>query len=203
MYECKHTYQGEEFQGEILVRHRRIGQDQGELFHLPHCGRIVGQFGRVGSGAGAARSVATGAHRGASSPLTEGAVSAAAASAATRPILLSTVVLVAHRIMTAQSRLLFARGLQPEKSTKNLIQPGQCVTLQGAPPRNFSRLEPGESITPDRSRRICLIDHHEDHFRDPIATIRVTPKWKTHRLRAREGCLLLFALSRVNPRFST
>lgn len=109
MYEYKCTYQGEKFQREIgIVRHGRVGQDQGELFHLPPGGRITGQFDRVGrSGTGAAGSVVVGAHRRAPSPLTESAVSAAAASAGTGPILLSTVVLVAHRIMTVQSRLLF------------------------------------------------------------------------------------------------
>lgn len=135
------TYQSEEFQGEIFVRHRRVREDQGELFHLPHGGRIVGQFsGRAGwSGAGAAGSVAMRAHRSTPSPLTKSAVSAAAAAAATAvagssaagPIFLSTMVLVTHRIMIAQSRLLLARGLQPERPTKNLIQPGQMRYATG------------------------------------------------------------------------
>lgn len=138
-----HTYQGEKFQGEIgIVRHRRVGQDLGELFHLPDGGRIIGQFGeRVRrSGAGAAGAAVMGAHRGASSPLTESAVGAVAAAAVATagPILLSTVILAVRRIMIAQSGLLLARGLQPERSTKNLIQSRQ------ASPRNFSRPEPGK-----------------------------------------------------------
>lgn len=152
-YEYKYTCQSEEFQGEILVRHRRVGQDQRELFHLPQGCRVVGQFGEWAgrSGAGTAGSVATRAHRCAPSPLTEGAVSAAT-SATTGPIFLSMVVLVTHRIMTAQSRLLLARRLQPERPTKNLIQPGQMrYAIRGAP-RNFSRPEPGESIRQDRIR---------------------------------------------------
>lgn len=134
-----HTYQGEKFQGEVgIVRHRRVGQDQGELFHLPDGGRIIGQFGeRVGrSGAGAAGAAVVGAHRSASSPLTESAVGAVAAIATAGPILLSTVILAARRIMIAQSGLFLARGLQPERSTKNLIQSRQ------ASPRNFSHSEP-------------------------------------------------------------
>lgn len=66
--------------------------------------------------------------RGAPSPLPEGAVSAVAAAAAisaasatTGSILLSTVILVAHRIMTAQSRLLLARGLVEVSLQKPLI----------------------------------------------------------------------------------
>lgn len=129
-----YTHQSEKFQREIgIVRHRRIRQNQGELFHLPDGGRIIGQFGeQVGrSGAGAAGAAAMGSHRGVSSPLTESAVgavgaAAAAAAATAGPILLPTVILIvaARRIMIAQSGLLFARGLQPERSTKNLIQPG-------------------------------------------------------------------------------
>lgn len=125
------TYQREKLQREVHIRHRRVRQDQGELFHLPYGGRIIRQFGqRVGRpGAGAAGPAVVGAHRGASSPLTEGTVGAATAAAtvaaaAGGPILLATVLLAARRVMIAQSRLLLARGLQPEKPTKNLIQPG-------------------------------------------------------------------------------
>lgn len=138
-YSVCDTYQGEKFQGEIgIVRHRRVRQDQGELFHLPDGGRVIGQFGeRVGrSGAGAAGAAVVGAHRGTSSPLTESAVGAVAAAAATGPILLSTVILVVRRIMIAQSGLLLARGLQPERPTKNLIQSGHRRRLEISVIRN-------------------------------------------------------------------
>jgi len=97
------------------------------LFHLPDGSWIIGQFvERVGrSGTSTVGAAVVGADRGASSPLTKGAVSATAAAAvaaaaaaavvvaaaAAGSILLSTVILVAGRVMIAQSRLLLARGL--------------------------------------------------------------------------------------------
>lgn len=104
------------------------------MFHLPDGGCVIGRFGQdVGrSGASAVGAAVVGAHR-ASSPLAESAVGAvAAATTAAGPILLPTVISAVRRIMIAQSGLLLARGLQPERSTKNLIQPGHNASRYGA-----------------------------------------------------------------------
>lgn len=71
------------------------------MFHLSDGDRIIWQFGkRVGwSRAYAVGSVVVGTHRGASSPLTESAVAAAAATAGS--IFLPMVLLLIHRIMIA------------------------------------------------------------------------------------------------------